>query len=540
MAAHLVLHLPIASLHNENCPMGLSRPPAAALHRPREETLQKFPRFAPFLDTCTHTEDKDGYPRGFRTVCHAKKQHQRERVDPFRGDPCVTYDGEIYGIAQGTLNGHEDMCRHGYSKLRQRSSTVYYDKKKKEWLDPFDWGAEPRMINGRFAEEGLQEPEPLKFLPDPDSEYGFLDFPAKFNVEMASLPLLARKDVRKCCCIVAGGVYDNLLFFPVIELLKDRYPGVDIDVFSTERGKQTYEINKHIKRAWVYDVDAAYVVPAEYLEFVGKIKNEYYDMLVSTRLSGFGQSLTLWLTSTRDKIAYVYPDVNAAGAGIFLSDYAEAPRLNLAEGGYHMYAELIEVLKNPQPKVPEMSVRPLSVALSKRLKNFVQQKYMHEEVTQGEFLVFHGIESTSNASMQSKGDLDSLLPLQKWAEIARAASVKCLIVVPNEADKKRVREVLGAGAKVIFITTPGQLAALINDSLGVVTTNTAAVQLACALKKPSVALFSSAEKASLFVPHAKERRCTVVSSDTGKLVDVDAIAAIRAMKTIEEQLLVTA
>ena len=56
-------------------------------------------------------------------------------------------------------------------------------------------------------------------------------------------------------------------------------------------------------------------------------------MIVSTRLSGFGHAMTLWLTGARDKIAYVYPNVNAAGSGI---DYAVPPRLNLAEGGYHM------------------------------------------------------------------------------------------------------------------------------------------------------------------------------------------------------------
>lgn len=535
MAARLVLHLPVASLHHENRSMGSSRPPPP--HRPSEDNH----RFAPFLDPCTHIEDRAAYGRGSSTACHSKK-HQRERMDPSGGHSCVSHDVELYGISHDV---RADMCRqgdlYGFDKGRDRSSMVCYAKNKKEWFDPFNWGEDDEMISGRrFADEGLQDPKPPTFPVDPNSEYGFLDFPAKFNPELASLPILARKDVRKCCCIVAGGVYENLLFFPVIKLLKERYPGVEIDVVATDRGKQTYEINKYIKCAWVYDVDAHYVVPAEYMEFIGKLKNEYYEMLVSTRLSGFGQSMTLWLTSTRDKIAYVYPDVNAAGAGLFLSDYAVAPRLNLAEGGYHMYAELIEVLKNPKPKVPEMIVRPLEVAISKRVKNFVQQKYMHEEVYKGEFMVFHGIESTSKASMQSKGDLDSLLPLQLWAEIAQAASMKWVIVVPFEPDKKRVREVLGEEAKVVFITTPGQLAAIINDSFGVVTTNTAAVQIACALKKPSVALFSSEEKASLFVPHAKERRCTVVSSGTGKLVDVDVKAAIRAMKTLEAEVLVAA
>ncbi|KAG6476476.1 hypothetical protein ZIOFF_065718 [Zingiber officinale] len=44
-----------------------------------------------------------------------------------------------------------------------------------------------------------------------------------FNVELASLASKVRGDVRLCCCVIFDGVYENLLFFPVIQLIKDRY-----------------------------------------------------------------------------------------------------------------------------------------------------------------------------------------------------------------------------------------------------------------------------------------------------------------------------
>lgn len=389
-----------------------------------------------------------------------------------------------------------------------------------------------------YGDGGLQEPDQPRFPVDPNNEHGFLDFPAMYNLELASLPLLIRGDVRRCCCFVAGGVYESLLFFPIIQLVRDRYPGVYIDIVSTKRGKQTYELNKNVKRAWVYDLDARFVVPAEYLEFVGKIKNEYYDMIISTRLAGFGHSMTMFITDTRDKIGYVYPNVNAAGSGLFLTEPIRAPRLNLAEGGYNMYEELVEVFTRPKKNVPLMKVRPLEIAISRRLKDFVQKKYTQEGVSKEEFLVFHGIESNSKASMQSNGDPDSLLPLQIWAEISRATSSKSVFVVPFEPDRQRVHDVVGEEANVVFITTPGQLAAIINDSSGVVATNTAAVQIACALKKPSVALFSSSEKASLFVPNSEEKRCSIVSSATGRLVDIDVKAVITAVKAVEQEMLV--
>lgn len=45
----------------------------------------------------------------------------------------------------------------------------------------------------------------------------------------------------------------------------------------------------------------------------------------------------------------------------------------------------------------------------------------------------------------------------------------------------------------------------------------------------SIALFSSEEKGKLFVPSAEERNCVVVSSKTGKLIDIDVQAVKNAL-----------
>lgn len=85
---------------------------------------------------------------------------------------------------------------------------------------------------------GPQSAEDPTGKPNPNSEFGYLEFPPGYMPEIASLGTMLRNDVRKCLCVVAGGVYENLLFFPVIQLLKNRYPGVKIDVMATARGKQ--------------------------------------------------------------------------------------------------------------------------------------------------------------------------------------------------------------------------------------------------------------------------------------------------------------
>ncbi|XP_042467476.1 uncharacterized protein LOC122050651 [Zingiber officinale] len=50
------------------------------------------------------------------------------------------------------------------------------------------------------------------------------------------------------------------------------------------------------------------------------------------------------MASARDKVSYVYPNVNAAGAGMLLIETFTSPTMNLSERGYHMYDEMEEWL----------------------------------------------------------------------------------------------------------------------------------------------------------------------------------------------------
>ncbi|XP_023548446.1 photosynthetic NDH subunit of subcomplex B 1, chloroplastic [Cucurbita pepo subsp. pepo] len=405
--------------------------------------------------------------------------------------------------------------------------------KKNPWLDPFDDGDDPDMEYGSLFADGKQEEDPRP--PDnPNNPYGFLKFPQGYMVEVASLGLKLRGDVRRCCCVISGGVYENLLFFPAIQLLKDRYPGVQIDVVASARGKQTYELNKNVRWSNVYDPDDYFPEPADYTDMVGLLKGRYYDMVLSTKLAGFGHAAFLFMTTARDRVSYIYPDVNAAGAGLFLSQTFKPDSSNLSEGGFNMYHQMVDWLGRPFRSVPRHLVPPLKVSISRKLKEIVKEKYNQAGVEKGKYIVIHGIESDSKASMQSKGDTDSLLPIQAWAEIANAIrGFKPVFVIPHEKERENVEEEVGDNASIVFITTPGQLAALINDSAGVIATNTAAIQLAIAREKPSIALFCSEEKAKLFVPEAEAKRCIAVSSTTGRLIDIDMGTVKRAIQSFE-------
>ncbi|CAI5531449.1 unnamed protein product [Closterium sp. Naga37s-1] len=387
--------------------------------------------------------------------------------------------------------------------------------------DPFDYGEDPDMEYGDLLSSGKQDAVDPRPPTDTSSNDGWLKFPPGHNPEIASLGLYIRDDVRSCAILVAGGVYENLLFFPVISLLKEKYPGVKIDVAAPPRGKQTYEINKNVRRAWVYDPEDPFVTPAEYTEFLGKLKNEAYDLVLSTRLAGLGHAMFLFLSDARQRVSYVNPNASGAGAGVFLSTAVRTEKENLAEDGSHMYKDLVEFLLEPVRGGPALHLPALQVNLPRKVREVMREKTAAAGVAAGAYTLVHGVESSSAASMRSRGDTDSALSLTLLAEIAKSVSGDLLVVVPNDADQGKVQSAVPS-AKVVKITTPGQLAAAIDDAAAVVTTNTAAVQLATALRKPSVALFGSSDKAARFVPNAADRKCTVVASATGSLAGIDA------------------
>jgi len=59
-------------------------------------------------------------------------------------------------------------------------------------------------------------------------------------------------------------------------MIKDRYPGVLVDVVASARGKQVYEMCKNVRYANVYDPDDDWPEPTEYTYVLGVLKVRTY------------------------------------------------------------------------------------------------------------------------------------------------------------------------------------------------------------------------------------------------------------------------
>lgn len=398
--------------------------------------------------------------------------------------------------------------------------------RKRMFDDPFNYGDDPDLEYGELMADGKQAPDP-RLPSDPKSREGFLSFPVGYNPEIASLGIYIRGDVRCMCVLAAGGVYENLLLLPVLQLLKNKYPGVEIDVVAGARGKQVYELCKNVRKAWVYELEDPSVPPAESTEFLGLIKNEHYDLLLSTRMAGIGHAMFLFLSDARQRVGYVYPNVNGAGAARFFSHAIRPQRPTLAEGGYHMYSELADFLRKETKFAGAEAMPPLEIGIPRAVRAAARERL--GAAPGGSYTLVHGVESASAAAMRAQGDPDSALPLAALAKLVEAIEGDVIVAIPTDDVRARLSAALGPGAKLVKVATPGQLAAIVSDAARVVTTNTSALPMGLALSKPTVALFGSKEKAALFVPEAMAQNCRIVASQTGKLADLDIGAMVGAV-----------
>lgn len=66
------------------------------------------------------------------------------------------------------------------------------------------------------------------------------------------------------------------------------------------------------------------------------LQNRYYDMMLSTKLAGLGHASFLFMSAATERVSYIYPNVNSAGAGLLLSQTFTPDHLNLSEAGYNM------------------------------------------------------------------------------------------------------------------------------------------------------------------------------------------------------------
>lgn len=302
--------------------------------------------------------------------------------------------------------------------------------------------------------------------------------------------------------LVPGGIGDQILFFPTLDDLKQKYPEAQIDVVVEPRAKAAYRVSKSVSDTILFDFKGSNSL-ADWGNLLGIIRDREYDIALSLGRK-WGIGFVLWLTGVPVRIGY------AGGA-----DYLFTRTVPLNENQYAaaMYHDLLKGLDINTP-TPELAVsvpaKDLEWADSERKRLGVQG---------GGYVLIHG---GSSALSQAKG-IDKLYPAASWQKIIQDFQQKQpdlpIVLVKGPEDEA----IVGAIAELtqgVKITTPeniGELVALIAGASLMLCTDSAPMHLGVAAQTFTLALFGPTQPEKL-VP--KSDRILGIQSPTGKMADI--------------------
>lgn len=295
--------------------------------------------------------------------------------------------------------------------------------------------------------------------------------------------------IQRILAINFGGIGDEILFFPVIQGLRETYPNSRITMLVEPRCAGIGAFNPAIDEVLTFDIKAK-PGPAELMALVGELRKRKFDLAISSGSSPLVPVL-LWLTGARYRAGY------GASKTARLLTY-QAP-LNKQQYAAEMYYDLIRAWVPSPNRLPQVAIAP---ADRQWAKEFMAQ----EGVQPGEPVVM--LHPGCSRLSVIKGFIKSWEPA-KWAELARrleAEGARVLIAGgPDDAETLAAirKELSAAGGAQTLIDAYGktqglgQLAALIEQASVIVAVDSAPMHLGIAVGKPTVAIFGPTDPKKL-------------------------------------------
>lgn len=298
---------------------------------------------------------------------------------------------------------------------------------------------------------------------------------------MSSIPVDA--SIKRILVVNFGGIGDEILFFPVIQSLREAYPHAHLTALVEPRCEGIMRFNPAIDEVVTFDAKHKPTVP-DFLKLVGKLRAQRFDLAITAGSSPI-MALLVWLTGARYRVGY------ATHKYTFL--LTQAVPLNKQQYAAHMYHDLVGYL-DKQPRLPQMTVSPADREWAKQ--------FLLDAGASGDrpVVVFHpGVSKLSIEKQIIKGWAP-----ERWVELGKRLADKGMQIVlaggPDDEEIIRlIRETGGFPAIEAFGKTQGmgQLAALIEQADGMVAVDSAPMHVAVAVSTPVAAIFGPTDPAKL-------------------------------------------
>lgn len=298
--------------------------------------------------------------------------------------------------------------------------------------------------------------------------------------------------------LVPGGIGEQLLFFPTLADLKERYPEAMIDVLVEPRAKAAYRVCPYVHEILTFDFNDRNG-PADYLNVLGTIRDREYETAISLD-QNWVVGLLLWLNGIPLRLGY------KTSTAWFLSKTTPLNPSQYKAASHH------ELLKGLEMQTP---CPPISIRVPDSDIRWAEAEQKRLGLTDGYILIHAGV---------TTDEQERLYPVDQWQAIAKDIQTKQpdlpIVLLHGPDDYDWVVQFLEACPSV-QVTVPediGKTAAMIAGANLLVCTDSAPMHLAIAVGTYTIALFGS-NKMEQMLP-ANHDKCIGIQSPTGRLADI--------------------
>lgn len=312
--------------------------------------------------------------------------------------------------------------------------------------------------------------------------------------------------------LVPGGIGDQILFFPTLEDLKQKYPTSMIDVIVEPRAKSAYRVCPYIHEVLLFDFKDRNGL-ADYLNLLGMIRDREYDIAL-TLGQRWTVGLLLWLNGIPVRIGY------KTNTSVFLTNPVP---LKTEQYAAYMYHDLLQGL-NIQTPCP-----PLKVTLPKDDIDWAQAEQKRLDLKDSGYIIIHG----GSSKLALVKGIDKIYPVSQWQkivdEIQRKQPDIPIVLLQGPEDSEWVKMMI-QGRPNLKVTKPsdvGKLAAMIAGANLMLCTDSAPMHLSVAVGTYTIALFGPTQATKLLPPG--QDRYMGIQSPTGNIADIKPETILEVM-----------
>ncbi len=300
--------------------------------------------------------------------------------------------------------------------------------------------------------------------------------------------------------LIPGGVGEQILFFPTLDSLKQKYPDAEIDVVVEPRAKAAYRVSKSVNDVITFDFKDR-SSPADWANLLGVIRDRYYDAALSLR-QNWGTGLLLWLTGIPTRIG----SEGSAGKYFLTNTVPFNPKQYNAQSDYDLLQGIGVKADCPA----------LSISVPKSDIDWAEAEQKRLGIRGAGYVLMY-----PGKSLLAEGEVN--YPLANWLEIIQDFQQKQpdmpLVLVKQTGDLEDVTALTQA-VPSLRVTKPadmGKMAAMVAGANLMICPNSVPMHLAIALQVYTLALFGSSSSSQVL---PQSDKFIAIQSPTRSIADI--------------------